>query len=185
MTKTDMVKRSVTILALTGILVITAVFGLVMSLPAAYAAEEFECIRCYAGTYTTFHYGKELLTLRGGQEKGIIMSKSDNKFLDNTTVDHEWLQVGSGRKRKGYALFKIIDPEGDIIIGEDSYTGLVRGGKFLQGSGKYKGIKGSFISQRGGDVQRLKRELEKRLEGFGPIIYRFCRTWKGTFELPK
>ena len=66
------------------------------------------------------------------------------------------LQVGTGRKRKGYALFKIIDPEGDIIIGEDTYTGLVRGGKFLQGSGKYKGIKGSFKSQRGGSYPALE-----------------------------
>lgn len=191
MTTTKMVKRSVTILALTGILVITPVFGLVMFLPAAYAAEEFECIYCYAGSHTLLHYGKGLATLSSGKVRGIIMSKSDNKFLDNSAAYQEWLQVGwgMGGKGKGYVLFKIIDPDGDIIIGEYPYTGLKREVKFLQGSGKYKGIKGSYITQQilvdGEDEQRLQLELRKRLEGFGPITYRNCRSWKGTFELPK
>jgi len=174
MTTTRDGKRSVTILALTGILVITAVFGLVMFLPAAYAGEEFECIQCFSGTYITFHGSKELMPLARGEDSGIMISKSENKFLDNATHYLEWMQRGFGEKREGYALGKIVDPDGDIIVVGCAYKGMGMEAKFLQGTGKYKGIKGGYKAQKLAESKSVM-----------PGTYQYCRKIKGTFELPK
>lgn len=167
-------KRSVAIWPLIGILAITAVFGTVIFLPMAYAAEEFECIHCYSGTYTLLHKNKELPMPMNLQQNGIIMSKSENKFLDNATVHVEGIQVGFGKKREGYQVAIFVDPDGDMIIGYGPYTGLVSEVRFLHGTGKYKDIKGSFTSSR----------LAFGKKAAWPGTYQRCRTWKGTFELP-
>ena len=166
--------RSVSIWALIGIFVITAVFGTVMFLPAAYAGEEFECILCISGTYITFHESKELVPLFRGEDSGVMRSKSENKFLDRATLHYEWIQRGMGEKRGGYLFGKIVDLDGDIIVVQSAYKGPGHEAKFLQGTGKYKGITGGYKSQvfaRGKPVM--------------PGTYQWCRKIKGTFELPK
>lgn len=167
-------KRRVTIWGLVGILVITAVFGLVMFLPAAYAGEEFECVLCVSGTLITFHGSKELMPLLRGEENGLMMSKSKNKFLDNATAHIEWAQRGVGKTREGYMFGKIVDIDGDIIVTGGSYKGPGHEAKFLQGTGKYKGITGSYKAQR---VAAGKPVM--------PGTYQNCKKIKGTFELTK
>jgi hypothetical protein len=174
MTTTRDDNRSVSISALIGILFIMGVFGLVMFLPAAYAEENFECTQCCSGTYTMFHESKELVPLLRGEDSGIMISKSENKFLDRATLHYEWIQRGGGEKREGYTLGKIVDPDGDIIVVGCAYKGPGHEAKFLQGTGKYKGITGSFKATR--------------LATGKPVMngtYQWCRKIKGTFELSK
>jgi len=73
-----------------------AVLGIVMFLPTAHAAEEFECIVCFSGTYTYLHKSKDLSSLMSWQRTGIVTSESRNKFLDNATYHGEGVQVGRG-----------------------------------------------------------------------------------------
>ena len=103
-----------------------------------------------------------------------MMSKSENKFLDNATLHYEGVQQGIGKKREGYCFGKIVDLDGDIIIVRSVYTGPGHEAKFLQGTGKYKGIAGSYKVQR---VATGKSVM--------PGTYQNCKKIKGTFELPK
>lgn len=165
---------TVTIWALMGILAITAVLGLVMFLPAAYAGESFECIQCCSGTYTLFHGSEELMPLVSWEETGIMMSNSENKFLDNATHHYIGAQRGSDEKREGYFYGRIVDPDGDIIIVGSPYTWPGHEAKFLEGTGKYKGITGSFMATRLATGKSV-------IQG----TYQWCRKITGTYELPK
>ena len=153
--------------------VILAFLAMVMFLPVA-QAEEFECIVGVSGTFITFHGSKELMPLLRYEESGVMMSKSENKFLDNASLHWEGINRGIGKKRAGYAFGKIVDPDGDIIIVRSVYTGPGYEAEFLQGTGKYKGIAGSYKAQR---VAAVKPVM--------PGTYQNCKNIKGTFELPK
>lgn len=153
--------------------IILAFLVVVMFIPAA-QAEEFECIVGVSGTYSTFHGSEKLMPLLRYEESGVMMSKSENKFLNNATLHYEGIQQGMGKKRDGYAFGKIVDPDGDIIIVRSVYTGPGHEAEFLQGTGKYKGIKGSYKAQR---VAAGKPAM--------PGTYQNCKKIKGIFELPK
>ena len=153
--------------------IVLAFLVVVMFLPTA-QAEDFECIVGVSGTYSTFHGSEELMPLLRYEESGVMMSKSENKFLNNATLHYEGIQQGLGKKRDGYAFGKIVDPDGDIIIVRSVYTGPGHEAEFLQGTGKYKGIKGSYKAQR---VAAGKPAM--------PGTYQNCKNIKGTFELPK
>ena len=73
--------------------IILAFLVVVMFLPAA-QAEDFECIVGVSGTYITFHGSEELMPLLRYEESGVMMSKSENKFLDNATLHYEGVQQG-------------------------------------------------------------------------------------------
>ena len=103
-----------------------------------------------------------------------MMSKSENNFLDYASIHWEGINRGIGKERAGYAFGKIVDPEGDIIIVRSVYTGPGYEAEFLQGTGKYKGITGSYKAQR---VAAVKPVM--------PGTYQNCKNIKGTFELPK
>jgi len=162
-------KITVTNWGLIGILFITAVFGMVFFSPMAYAAEEFDTTGCYSGTVTMLHRSKELSPVMTLISNGIIMSNSENKFLDNTTFHCEAVRRIVGKKMDTHGYCKYIDPDGDIIIVE--ITGTER--KFLEGTGKYKGITGSFRPQ---PLARGKAVMPGNFHG--------CLKGKGTVELP-
>ncbi len=153
--------------------IVLAFLVVVMFLPTA-QAEDFECIVGISGTYSTFHGSEELIPLLSWKESGVMMSKSENKFLDNASVHWEGINRGTGKKRVGYAFGKIVDPDGDIIIVRTAYTGPGYEAEFLQGTGKYKGITGSYKAQREAAVKPVM-----------PGTYQNRKKIKGTFELPK
>ena len=79
-------------------------------------------------------------------------------------------------QRTGLGYHKFTDPDGDFVIVE---TATVPGEtesnvRFLQGTGKWKGIKGS------GKVRAIT--LDKPIK---PGTNQGCGRWTGTFELPK
>ena len=149
-------------------------FVLALFMPGLSFGEEFECIQCYSGTFTLMNKNKELPMMFSWKQNGIIMSKGQNKFLDNATIHYEGVQVRLGEAREGYQVGHIIDPDGDMLAAYGSYKGLLGRGEFKEGTGKYKGIKGSFTSQR---VAFSKKPP-------WPGTYQSCRLVKGTFELP-
>ena len=116
---------------------------------------------------------KELMPLVYWEENGIMMSNSESKFLDNATHHYKGVQKGSGEKRNGHFYGKIMDPDGDIIIVESSFTYPGSEAKFLEGTGKYKGITGGFKATRLATGKSIMKGT-----------YQWCRKIKGTFELP-
>jgi hypothetical protein len=149
---------------------VAIIFGLVVFLPTARAEEQFEVTFCYSGTFTPFHDSKDLTVVRGFQLNGITRSHSENKFLDNATYHMEG--VHRGPQLVSYVRF--IDPDGDILIVERTGTGKEAVGKFLEGTGKYKGIKGSF-----------RIEIIARGKPAMPGTVQECHKAVGTFELRK
>jgi hypothetical protein len=149
---------------------VAVIFGLVMFLPTARAEEPFEATSCYSGTATPFHDSKDLTVVMGFQINGILMSHSENKFLNNVTYHFEGLLRGSQLMSYG----RFIDQDGDILIVERTGSGKEAVGKFLEGTGKYKGIKGGY-----------KAELIARGKPAMPGTFQECAKFIGTFELRK
>ena len=70
---------------------------------------------------------------------------------------------------------KFMDPDGDFVIVETTASVETEGNfKFLQGTGKWKGIKGS------GKVRAITRG-----KPITPGTGQGCGRYTGTFELPK
>ena len=71
---------------------------------------------------------------------------------------------------------KFMDPDGDFVLLEITFApGETEGNfKFLQGTGKWEGIKGSG-----------KGKVITRGKPITPGTAQVCSRWTGTFELPK
>jgi hypothetical protein len=150
---------------------VTAMFiSLLVFFPPAQAEESFEATSCYSGTATPFHDSKDLTVVMGFQINGILRSQSENKFLNNVTYHFEG--VVRGTQLMSYGRF--VDLDGDIIIVERIGTGKEAAGKFLEGTGKYKGIKGGY-----------KAELIARGKPAMPGTFQECARFIGTVELRK
>jgi len=156
-------------------LVHITLFILVIGISVTPAAEQFKFTECYSGTATIFHNNKELSLVLSWASNGINMS--DNVRFNNSVAHCEGVQLGTGQKRTGYGLCTIIDVDGDMIIGEIPSSGIDYEFKFLEGTGKWKGIKGSYMSTR----------IVKSKPGKGamPGTFQGCRKAQGTFEVPK
>jgi len=152
--------------------IFTAFLSLLMFLPTVRAQQQFEGISCYSGTMTVFHDSKELTFVMGWDLDGIYMNRSDNKFLDNATVHCEGTMRGLGENRQGQAYCRIVDTDGDLVMIDWYAKGKEAGADYLEGTGKYKGIKGGFKSV---PLARGKPPMKGRYTG--------CNTLTGTYEL--
>jgi len=76
----------------------------------------------------------------------------------------------------GFTYSKLMDPDGGFVIVEVPVAPgeMESNFKFLQGTGKWKGIKG------GGKVRTIIRG-----KPITPGTFQQCTRWTGTFELPK
>jgi hypothetical protein len=156
-------------------LVCSLIIGLIMLAPPAYAEEPYEFTQCLSGTYTLFYQSKQVQPALSWAETGITMS--DDKRFNNMTIHCEGVQFGLGPKRIGWGLCKSTDLDGDMIIYGGEYG--PRGtsfGKFLGGTGKWKGIKGTNLRKR------LVRSKPRK--GAMPGTYQGCHKVTGTFQLP-
>jgi hypothetical protein len=136
------------------------------------AAELVDIIFCYSGTSPNFHDRTDALPAASWSQNGIIMRHAANKMLDNAVVHCEGVQRGTGPERTGYGLCKIVD--GDMIIAEFPYNGFNYDVRFLDGTGKWEGIKGSLHSAR--------THISKPGRGAMPGTYQGCRREKGSFS---
>ncbi len=156
-------------------IIAVAFFCTVIFLPTANAEEPYEFTQCLSGTVTLFHQSKELPFVVSWAETGITMS--DDKRFNNMTIHCEGVQFGVGPKREGYGICKFTDLDGDMMILGGPYAGPGWSGcKFMAGTGKWKGIKGTH------DRKRLVRS--KPFKGAMPMTYQGCHKVTGTFELP-
>ncbi len=159
---------------LAAVFTIAAGFGV---LSPSLAAEQLDLTNCYSGSGTIFNDSKDAMQAVSWMQNGIITSHSQSKLLDSAVVHCEGVEHGFGASRTGYGLCKITDNDGDVIIADIPYTGFDYDVKFLAGTGKWKGVKGSLHSER------LVRS--KPGKGAMPGTYQGCRREQGTFELPK
>lgn len=158
-----------------GVCVIVAAFAVPSS---ARAAEPLEITHCYSGTFLIFHDNKEVMSAGSWAQNGIIMSHTESKMLNNAVVHCEGVQRGLGPDRSGYGLCKIVDDDGDMIVAETPYSISAYDMRFLDGTGKWKGIKGTL---------RFERFAVRSKPGKGamPGTYQGCDRQKGSFELSK
>ncbi len=145
--------------------------------PPSQAAEQLDVTDCYSGTAVSFHNSKDVMPAFSWAQNGILTSHTQSKLLENAVVHCAGVQRGLGPERTGYGLCKIVDDDGDMIIAEIPYSGFTYDMKFIEGSGKWKGVKGSLHSER--------TVRSKAGKGAMPGTYQGCRREKGTVELPK
>ena len=181
------------------------IWGLLF-MPSTLFAEYFEFVECSYTYYTHLHGSSELPIVTNYKQRGVIRSKSENNFLDRSTYimegmltrppsDGIYLTFPEGQGR--YAIV-IVDNDGDMILGFEygditrHYlgTGPSLSGEFTDGTGKFKGIKGTFtLSKAIGENAQLKTELKKHLaelDPFGPIgwnDHEMCNVVSGQYEL--
>jgi len=120
------------------------VFGLVMFIPFAHA-EPIDITYCLSMTTIMVSETQEL-SINSFDFKGIARSNLENKAFDNLTFHG----IGVGRdladkRRHRYGYIKFMDPDGDILVTENIRTldaGPDSDWNFLQGTGKWRGIRG-------------------------------------------
>jgi len=162
--------------------------------------EEFECVRCYSGAVKLFAEFANPSPMER-EDRGVIECKNKNSILHNKFDHMKRLQAGVHENREGFLLYRIYDQDDDSIVGWGTYDGLDMSIKFTAGTGKYSGIKGSFVSKRSNrDHEALEEKLYEHLDTIenkpepeedsgGPIMhvkeYSWCRTYVGKIELKK
>ena len=151
-------------------------FGLFLFIPVIQAQTPFDCTQCASSTQTVLSATEEL-TVTVGDAKGIIMSNLENKVFNNMTTQCLSSTKVMAGQRTGLIYSKFMDPDGDFVILQTTLApGETEGNfQFLQGTGKWKGIKGSGKF----------RVAILRGKPITPGTSQLCNRWTGTFELPK
>ena len=153
--------------------VVGFVLGMSLMIPVAQAEQQYDITDCGSMTFTLNSESDEL-TIITFDFKGISRSNSENKIFDNCTVFY----VGVARTMPGmstaYGYSKYMDSDGDFVVMESIREGAETHCKFLQGTGKWKGIKGEG---------KLRRIAAGKPISAGTNQY--CTRHIGTFELPK
>ena len=168
-------------------------------------AEEFVCLECSYTFYTHLHGDSELPIVTNYKQRGIIRNNK-SEFLDNATYYLEGMLTRPPSKGD-YMAFKegdgeyaiiIVDKDGDLILGYE-YGDITRHylgsdslltGKFSSGTGKYKGIHGTYERIKySGNINKIKADLKKHLEEMPPLSplggydHRMCNIMRGNYEI--
>jgi hypothetical protein len=149
------------------------VLSLSLIIPVAQAEQAYDITDCGSMTFTTNSATNEL-TILTFDFKGIARSNSENKVFDNCTVFYVGVARSAPGKTTAYGYSKYMDPDGDFVIMESTREEDVTTMTFLQGTGKWKGIKG------GGKLRRIAAG-----KPIMPGTSQYCTRHIGTFELPK
>ena len=152
------------------------VLSLVLFLSVA-QAEPIDITYCLSMTTTMVSETQEL-SVHSFDFKGIARSNLESKAFDNLTFHGIGVARDLADKRiHRYGYIKFMDSDGDILITENLHTldaGQESDWNFLQGTGKWKGIKG------GGKLRRAAGG-----KPITPGTLQGCMRMTGTFELPK
>ena len=146
----------------------------VLTFPSGGAAEEFEATHCFGGTFTAFQGSQELKPLVAYTQNGII--RSPNKLFNNAAAHCNGVVRGSAGDpaRENYGFCKLVDADGDIIVTGGHGTGMKVKLRFLEGTGKWKGITGDNES-----------EVVIAAKSAVPDSFHGCAQWKGKYEVKK
>jgi hypothetical protein len=149
------------------------VLGLLMFTLTALAQEPYDIQCCGSGTVTMLSASKEL-TIVTLELRGISQSLHTNKVFDKCT----WHAVGLNRIVDGKVHWmqyrKYMDPDGDTFVIELSGVDQEGTMKFLEGTGKWKGLTGggkAYATLRGKPIT--------------PGTTQYCGRATGTYELKK
>jgi hypothetical protein len=150
------IKRPTNPIAVPLSVAIVIVLGLAIFTPIAQAEQPFDITLCGSTTVTAILVESEELRITTFEGKGVAHY--------------------TGRKATMYGHTKFMDPDGDIVVQENSSPFGATGGtwKFIYGTGKWKGIKGSGKALRVATGKRIT-----------PDTLQSCIRMTGTFELPK
>jgi hypothetical protein len=149
------------------------VLTLGLIIPVAQAQQSYDITDCGSMTFTINSESQELSIITF-DFKGISWSNSENKVFDNCSVFYVGVARTMTGKSSAYGYSKYLDPDGDFVIMESIREGDETRCKFLQGTGKWKGIKGE------GKLRRIA--VGKPIT---PGTSQYCTRHIGTFELPK
>ena len=157
------------------IAVTVLIFGLMMFMPNAQAQrQEFEAIQCLVGTLNVVHTSPEL-GISSIDFKGITQSTHESKLFDNWTRHTVLVFRREGNKTSFNGFTKALAPDGEFIIWEFSKD--LQGEpivKAIDGSGKWKGVKGEYTAKR---ITKGKP--------VAPNSDQYCEKVTGWIELPK
>jgi len=152
---------------------IVIVVSFVILIPFAQAQTPFDITECFSGTSIVVFQSKEI-TIVGSEGKGILLSHHENKVFDNCTFHVVVIAKIVDGKRRSDSYWKIMDPDGDVIIAEVLVVGPEKTMTFLHGTGKWKGIKGE-----------AKGKTTAAGKPVAPGTIQACSRYVGSFELPK
>jgi hypothetical protein len=153
-----------------GMVVILGFFAFV---PLTQAQTPIDFTECVSGNMSIVYQSKEI-TIAGSEGKGILISHHENKVFDNFTFHVIVIAKTIDNNRRSDSHWKIMDPDGDIIIAEVVVLGPEKTMKFSYGTGKWKGIKGE-----------AKGKTTAAGKPVVPGTFQACSRYVGTFELPK
>jgi hypothetical protein len=124
--------------------VILAIIGFVTLFSftiTAKAQQPVDMVSCGDNKFTTILASEEL-TIMGIEGKGINMDNHPSKLADSMTFHGVGVLKIEKGKMSGTFYYKYMDPGGDFVVVEVSQVGMERDWKYLQGTGKWKGITG-------------------------------------------
>ncbi len=149
------------------------ILGLLLFTPIVQSQTPFDVTECGSGVSTVVYQSKET-SIGSIDLKGLIFSHHENKVFNNCTFHVVAIAKTEDGKRRSDSYWKIMDPDGDIIIAEVVVLGPEKTMKFLHGTGKWKGIKG----EAKGKTSAIGKMIE-------PGTIQSCSRYVGTFELQK
>jgi len=152
---------------------ITVLVSLSIFIPVVQAQTPFDVTECGSGPVTMVFQSNEI-TISGLEGKGIFFSNHANKVFDNCTFQVVAIIKTVDGKRRSDSYWKIMDPDGDVIVAEAVVLGPEKTMKFLHGTGKWKGIKGE-----------AKGKTTATGKFIVPGTFQACSRYVGTFELLK
>jgi hypothetical protein len=151
-------------------------FGLVMFISITQAQQTFDITFCGSTTITQTVLESKELTITTFEGKGTVRSNPENKAFDNCSYHLLGVSLLMADKVTSFGYSKYMDSDGDFVVQENflSLDGKEATWKFLYGTGKWKGIKGSG-----------KTTGVIRPKPIAPGTRQGCLRSTGTFELPK
>jgi len=152
---------------------VVVILGFFAFAPVAQAQTPIDFTECVSGNASIVYQSKEI-TIAGSEGKGILISHHENKVFDNFTFHVIVIAKTIDNNRRSDSYWKIMDPDGDVIIAEVVVLGPEKTMKFLHGTGKWKGIKGE-----------AKGKTTAAGKPVAPGTFQACSRYVGTFELPK
>jgi hypothetical protein len=108
---------------------------------AVVQAENIDMMSCGSGNVNVIAAG-EGFTVMAMEGKGINLDNYGGKTFDNMTYRYGALYKIDKGNWSGSELIKYMDPSGDFFAVEVAQVGMERGWKFINGTGKWKGITG-------------------------------------------
>jgi hypothetical protein len=151
-------------------------FGLVMFISITQAQQPFDITFCGSTTITQTVLESKDLTITTFEGKGTVRSNPENKAFDNSSYHLLGVSLQMADKVTNFGYSRYMDSDGDFVVQENflSLDGKEATWKFLYGTGKWKGIKGSG-----------KTTGVIRPKPIAPGTRQGCLRSTGTFELPK